>query len=117
MCAKECLTAQLAPRGLYAVPEDVSHPGSMPFVTSRSDRDPLCDAAQRAVGDVRNVAASIRNTGYHVCRPDVCHKENIGRHTFCHMMFSHWTKCVDEKGIVVAMRSYGVVFFNRGGMD
>ena len=109
----ESLQAQLAARGLVAVPAREGAAPPMSFTTSTVHGNASVDASEWARVSVKNVASGTRKAGNHVCRPDVCHKGPLGRKGFCRMMFWHWARYGDDKKGPVAKRSHGLALQPR----
>ena len=76
--ALESFAAQLRSRGLESAAEDVAHPVQMSRITSTCHSSASCSAAQWSIAAVCSIAASTRQCGNHVCRPDVCYKGAVG---------------------------------------
>ena len=105
--------AQLSARGLAELPSERPMYTPMSYSASEIHKDAgVCEHVW-AAGCVKQVAASTRKTGNHVCRPDVCHKGTLGRKGFCRMMFWHWARWVDEKKEATAKRSHGLALHAR----
>ena len=65
------------------------------------------DAASWPWNVVAEVAMHTRKTGNHICRPDVCKDDRIGKRGFCRMHFWHWVGSVDSEEGLVAKMTYG----------
>ena len=96
----ETMRAQLHGRDQQKLPTTAfAAPTAMSYATSTIHKNASTTAEQWSAQVVQSVCTSTRKTGNHVCRPDVCHKGSIGKKGFCRMMFWHWTRFVDSKGI------------------
>ena len=106
--SQQSFKAHMAARGIKdaAAPG----PGSRAGVHWTSDvlHDPTLCARAWASHIIEDVATATGRTGNHVCRADVCHKGHIGRTGFCRMFYWHWTRRVDEKKGLLAVRSHGL---------
>jgi hypothetical protein len=100
--------AQLRARGLSTLPSERPAYTPMSYSCSEIHTDAAVCEQVWAARCVKQVAASTRKTGNHVCRPDVCHKGALGKKGFCRMMFWHWARCVDATNVAIAKRSHGL---------
>ncbi len=91
------IQAQLHSRGMQTIAATQGESGEMSYAPSTSSCNRSVSAGAFRAQVVKEVAISTRRTGNHICRPDVCHKGQIGKKGFCRMYFWHWTRLRDEK--------------------
>ena len=85
----ESLRAQLFARGLKEYPKATGPPRQPVYHMPKMYGDAAVGAEIWGAESTREVAASTRKTGNHICRTDVCHKGKIGRMGFCRFVFWH----------------------------
>ncbi len=96
---RECITAQLAARGLPLDSKPVPTCGDRPFDASA----PLwLQDASLSPEDWSSKAAvhfntAFRSCGNHLCMKRVCYKGKHGKKGLCRMLYWHWRLCPSRK--------------------